>query len=252
MEIVLIGTGNAASILGRKLKEAGNDIVQVYGRNSAAASRLAYDLGTESVNYINIIKQNADLYILAVSDMAIRPLAADLQLGSKLVVHTAASVSREVLRVSSAHYGVFYPLQTLRKESAYIPDIPVIIDAGDEDSIYRLERLARSISNYVVKADDEARRKLHLAAVFCNNFVNHLYVLTENYCKKEGLDFGLFLPLIRETAARLHYLSPSLSQTGPALREDHATIEAHLAMLEKEPQLKEIYRLFTENINRTR
>ena len=49
---------------------------------------------------------------------------------------------------------------------------------------------------------DDQRLKLHLAAVLCNNFVNHLYALTERYCKMEGLDFQLLLPLIKETAAR--------------------------------------------------
>jgi prephenate dehydrogenase len=48
MDIVLIGTGNTASVLGRKLKAAGHSIVQVYGRNSMDASELAYELGTES------------------------------------------------------------------------------------------------------------------------------------------------------------------------------------------------------------
>ena len=51
MDIVIIGTGNTATILGRKLKAAGHHIVQIYGRDAKAASELAYELDTESTNY---------------------------------------------------------------------------------------------------------------------------------------------------------------------------------------------------------
>src|SRR5690242_21497823 len=56
----------------------------------------------------------------------------------------------------------------------------------------------RRSSDLVVEAGDEQRMKLHLAAVIVNNFVNHLYAMAEMYCKKEGLDFYLLLPLRSE------------------------------------------------------
>ena len=89
-------------------------------------------------------------------------------------------------------------------------------------------------------------------AVMVNNFTNHLYALIEKYCKDEGLDFYLLLPLIQETAARLEDASPSKTQTGPAIRGDDATIEKHLDLLNKYPQLKKIYELFTESISQSR
>jgi hypothetical protein len=90
--------------------------------------------------------------------------------------------------------------------------------------------------------------KLHLAAVFCNNFVNHLYTLTEQYCHREGIEFRLLLPLIKETAVRLEEVSPSQSQTGPAVRNDRVTIDKHLKMLENHPQLQKMYTLLTDSI----
>lgn len=250
MKIVLIGTGNTATILGRKLKAAGHEILQIYGRDSKAASDLAYELDTESTNYWNIVNRHADIYIVAVSDIAIEEVLKELQLPDKTIVHTAAAVSKDILRQAAAHYGVFYPLQSLRKDSHYLPDIPVIIDASDENTLRELETLAQSISHRVVGADDEQRLKLHLAAVFCNNFVNHLYALAAAFCKNEGIDFSLLLPLIEETAQRLRDLPPSQSQTGPALRNDSATIEKHRAMLETYPHLKDIYDVLTESIRR--
>lgn len=248
MEIVIIGTGNTATVLGRKLKAAGHEVVQVFGRDTIAASKLAYDLDTESTNYWNVVNRNADLYILAVSDIAIKEILHELRFPDKTVVHTAAAVSKNILKDSAKHFGVFYPLQSLKKEIAHLPDIPIIIDASDASTLKELELLAQSISDKVVEADDEQRMKLHLSAVIVNNFVNHLYALAESYCNNEGVDFALLLPLIKETAERLEYISPSQSQTGPALRNDRDTIEKHLELLKKYPHLKKIYETFTESI----
>lgn len=252
MEIVIIGTGNTATVLGRKLKAAGHKIVQVFGRDTSAASKLAYELGTESTNYWNVVYRDADLYILAVSDIAVEEVLRELHLPDKTIVHTAASVSMNVLKNAAQHFGVFYPLQSLKKEVSYLPEIPIIIDASDASTLKELDVLAHSISDKVVEAGDEQRMKLHLAAVIVNNFVNHLYAMAEMYCKKEGLDFYLLLPLIRETAERLDTIPPSQSQTGPALRNDKITIEKHLELLKNYPQLKKIYEVLTESIYHNR
>lgn len=248
MNIVIVGTGNTASVLGRKFKAAGHTIVQVYGRDSKEASQLAYELGTESTNYWNVVNRDADIYLLAVTDIAISEILQELRLPGKTIVHTAASVSKRILENATSHFGVFYPLQSLRKETGYLPDTPIIIDASDDTTLQALQELAHSISDQVIMANDEERLKLHLAAVFCNNFVNHLYALTAEYCKSEQLNFKLLLPLIRETTSRLESLSPLDSQTGPAVRNDKVTIDKHRELLEGYPELKKIYDLFTKSI----
>lgn len=252
MDIVIIGTGNTASVLGRKFKAAGHRIVQIFGRDTIDASELAYELGTESTNYWNVVNRDADIYILAVTDIAIQEIVKELHLTDKTVVHTAASVSKFILKNASRHFGVFYPLQSLKKEAGLLPDTPIIIDASDKSTMRELDNLAHSISDKVIQADDDKRMKLHLAAVFCNNFVNHLYALAETYCQSEGIDFQLLLPLIHETSERVATISPSKSQTGPAVRNDVLTIEKHLALLEKHPQLKKVYELLSESIYKTR
>jgi predicted short-subunit dehydrogenase-like oxidoreductase (DUF2520 family) len=248
MEIVIIGTGNTATVLGRMLKQAGHNIIQVFGRNATAASELAYELGTESTTYWSVVNPAANLYIIAVSDIAIEEVVNNIHLPQSTVVHTAASISKNVLKNRAAHFGVFYPLQTLRKEVVNLPQVPIIIDAGDRETLLELEALAHSITDTVLEAGDEQRVKLHLAAVLCNNFVNHIYTLTEKYCLEEGLDFKLLLPLIKETALRLETLPPSKAQTGPAIRNDLNTIEKHLHLLSKHPPLQKMYALLTQSI----
>ena len=249
MDIVFIGSGNVAAVLGRKFKAAGHTILQIYSRNASAASELAYEWDTESTNYISLINKNADVYLVTVNDDAIATVAKELLLPGKIVAHTAASVPKEILKTVTAHYGVFYPLQSLRKEMSYSPDVPVFFDGSDELTKKKLELLAHSIAKEkVTEAGDDARLKLHVAAVVVSNFTNHMYVMAEEYCRKEGLDFGQLLPLIEETASRIKDISPRQAQTGPAIRHDSETIHKHLELLKKHPQLKNLYILLTESI----
>lgn len=249
MDIVIIGSGNVASALGKKFKQAGHTISQIVSRNAPAATKLAYELDTESTNYPSIIKRNADVYIVAVSDDAIPVVANDIKLPGKVVAHTAASVNMDVLKPITEHYGVFYPLQTLRKEDETPPETPIFFDGSDELTKKRLESLANSISpQHVAQAGDDTRLKLHVAAVFVNNFTNYLYKLAEDYCNKEGIDFRELIPLIEETALRIKEISPSKSQTGPASRNDQETIQKHLELLGSHPQLKKVYAFLTASM----
>ncbi len=249
MNIILLGSGNVAAVLGRKFFKAGHHILQVAGRNSKDASALAYEWKTDSTNYSGPIKKSADVYIIAVSDQAIMEVTEGLRFPGKVVAHTAASVSKDVLKNVSEHYGVFYPLQSLRKDAKTIPDIPFFIDGNDTVTVSSLENLAHSISKQPVHiTGDKDLAKLHLAAVFANNFTNHLLALTQDYCEKEGIVFDELRPLMQETIKRLELTDPKKMQTGPALRHDDTVIAKHLAMLEKYPQLKEIYTVLTKSI----
>lgn len=253
MDIVIIGSGNVAAVLGRKFKAAGHNILQIYSRNAAAATELAYEWDTESTNYKILINKNADVYLIAVADDAIDDVVDELKLPGKVVAHTAASVPKEVLKSVTNHYGVFYPLQSLRKEMISLPDVPIFFDGSDDVTKTKLAALAYSIAKEnVTEAGDDARLKLHVAAVVVSNFVNHLYSLTENYCRKEGLDFKQLLPLIAETTSRLKDTSPAAAQTGPALRHDSETIHKHLELLKTHPQLKNIYVSLTESIQQAK
>lgn len=249
MDIVIIGSGNVAAVLGRKFKTAGHNILQIFSRNASAASQLAYEWDTESTNYKSLINKNAAVYIIAVSDDAIDDIANDLKLPGKVAAHTAASVPKEVLKNMTSHYGVFYPLQSLRKEMKELPEVPIFFDGSDDIAKKTLEKLAHSIAReQVAEAGDDARLKLHVAAVVVSNFVNHLYVLASDYCRKEGLDFKQLWPLVEETASRMKDMPPEDAQTGPALRHDSETIRKHLELLKNHPQLKNIYILLTESI----
>jgi predicted short-subunit dehydrogenase-like oxidoreductase (DUF2520 family) len=248
MKIVMIGSGNVATVLGKKFSEAGHNILQVYNRSLAGAEVLGNKLSAAFTTDWNKISADADLYIVALSDQAISALQPLPALHNKLVVHTAGSVATDVLGHLSNRYGVLYPLQTLRKEMNVEAGMPIIVNGSDASQTAVLIETGKSISDTVLQASDEHRFNLHIAAVFLNNFTNHLYALAETYCNKEGLSFDLLKPLILETAYRVMNHSPALLRTGPAVRGDGETIKKHLQKLETQPALHAVYLHLTESI----
>jgi predicted short-subunit dehydrogenase-like oxidoreductase (DUF2520 family) len=249
MKIVIIGSGNVASVLGRLIKKAGHDIVQVVSRTAESAETLAAELGSIPCTDKSEVSGEADIYLVAVSDSALSDIDNNCNFGDKLVVHTAGSVSIDVLKNTSLNYGVLYPLQSLRKENPDLQlDIPLLIDGNTPEAIAGIEKFASTISATVVPTTDTERLKLHVAAVFVSNFTNHLYTLAADYCNKEGLNFQMLFPLIIETALRLRDHLPADMQTGPAARKDIITLDKHLRELAVHPKLKNIYLKMSDSI----
>ena len=248
MKIVIIGTGNVATVFGKLLKAAGHDILQVYGRTIDNAAALAGKLGVSYCSDLQALRKDGDLYIAAISDKSLVNIAFNLKLPGAVIAHTAGAVPASVLSPVSENYGVIYPLQSITKELPPAADIPLLVTASNEATKGKLLEVAGSISGQVSEQSDQDREKLHVAAVVVNNFTNHLYALAEDYCSKEHLDFNLLKPLIGETAQRLAFTSPKYVLTGPAVRKDEMTINKHLQLLANYPALKLVYEQLTASI----
>jgi predicted short-subunit dehydrogenase-like oxidoreductase (DUF2520 family) len=248
MRIVIIGSGNVATVLGRLFKQNNHEIIQVMSRHEAHARKLAEEVGGVATNYDGITDMTADLYLVAITDGVLFDLNKSFKLGNKLIVHTAGSITKDVLKDISDRYGVIYPLQSLRKEMDVIPTIPFLVDGNNEEATEQIEAFAKTLSADVKRSSDEERLKLHVAGVVVNNFTNHLYTVAEDFCQKENIDFKLLLPLIQETTRRIATYSPKDVQTGPASRNDVFTLDKHLRLLTAHPKLKYLYLKLTDSI----
>lgn len=247
MNITLIGSGNVAHILGRLLLEKNYTMTEVAARTKDKADALAQQLHSKST-HIEDINNDSDIYIIAVADKAVANVASQLKLNDKLVIHTCGSVSINVLKSCSENYGVLYPLQSIRKETAYIPDIPFLVDGSNEEVKTRLHQLAFSLSGKVEFANDDERLKYHVAAITASNFSNYLYVVCKQFCDENNVDFSLVIPLIKETANRLDEYNPAAMQTGPAVRNDVDTLQKHINLLQQQPRLQMLYKVLTNAI----
>jgi len=244
IKVIILGGGNVAHHLTNQLlKNTSVELLQVYNRNFKNIQHLKTKISiTTDISKL----KDADIYIIAISDNAISTLSSKLNLTNKLVVHTSGSVAIKELQ-SNSNKGVFYLLQSFSKEQDLdFSEIPICIEAENKKDLELLKELADSISKNCYQINSIQREKLHLAAVFVNNFTNHLYHIGHEICFKNNVPFEILQPLIQETANKITTLTPLEAQTGPAKRNDTKTIKKHEAILPLNQQ--EIYTLLTKSI----
>jgi predicted short-subunit dehydrogenase-like oxidoreductase (DUF2520 family) len=248
-KVIIIGSGNVAQHLIVAFQNSQNmgteiDLIQVFSRQKESISHLI-DLDKITDDLATL--EEADLYIIAVSDDAIADVSSQLPFKNRLVVHTSGSISLNALD-NDNRKGVFYPLQTFTKnKDVDFKAIPICLESENATDFQLLEKVAKMISDKVFAINSEQRKALHVAAVFVNNFTNHLYQIGSEICQENQVPFEILKPLIAETAQKIMVLSPEEAQTGPAKRNDSSTIEAHEAFLSDENHLK-IYKTLTQSI----
>ncbi|MGI5975060.1 MAG: Rossmann-like and DUF2520 domain-containing protein [Paludibacter sp.] len=249
MNILLHGSGNVATHLALAIHKTGHQIVQVYSRTKASAAALGNRLGVPYTHLVDEIMQDADLYIYAVSDDALESLVSLNIAPQAMHVHTAGSVAMDIFKGYKKHYGVLYPLQSLSKDKTVdFQQVPLLLEASDEVVKQALDVLAKEISGQVHHYNTEQRLKIHLAAVFANNFVNHLFHIASDIMESSDIDFNLLKPLIKETIEKISHLSPAEAQTGPAKRNDQKIMKQHMEMLKDQPKLQNLYRELSQMI----
>ena len=251
MKIVLIGAGNLATHLGKALHAAGHDMIQVFSRTMQSAETLASLLDAEPLTDMAQVRDDADVYIFSVKDSALEQLISQLCGGEKKVfLHTAGSMPMSVFRGKALHYGVLYPMQTFSKQREVdFSIIPCFIEANDEFALKQIEGLAGQISHRVYQLSSEDRKYLHLSAVFACNFANHCYAASQKLLQQHGIPFDVMLPLIDETAAKVHGMTPKEAQTGPAVRYDENVIGKQIQLLENQPYFQKIYDCMSKSIH---
>ena len=245
IKIVLLGAGNVGTHLCRALQnKEGLEIIQWYNRSlNSLEKELVPFAATQNLN--DIIE--ADLYIISVSDTAIPAISKALEGKNGLIAHTAGSIPMEVLGAHQNH-GIFYPLQTFSKQKEVdFNQIPLCLEANQPENLNLLKKVAQSLGGPVHLIDSAQRKALHVAAVFVNNFTNHLYTIGEELCKAHKIPFSVLQPLIAETADKIKHLPPSAAQTGPAARGDQKILKNHLQYLTKESHQK-LYQLISASI----
>lgn len=244
IKIVLLGAGNVAVHLAKAFEQANKiDFVQRYSRSDDNDSY--FNSKIPKINNVSNLAV-ADVYIMAINDDSISKFSHLLPVTQGLLVHTSGSISLETLS-GKLRRGVFYPLQSFSKNIELdFKSIPIAIETEFEKDKVILNNLASSISNYIYYIDSVQREKLHIAAIFANNFSNYMFSIAKNICDKNNFSFDILKPLISETANKLNYLDPWEAQTGPAIRNDKQIIQKHLSQLKNKN--KEIYKLISESI----
>ena len=243
-KVVLLGGGNVAYHLAKKLSQSTEyQLIQIYNR-----SPLSPEFDTIPVKKTSLMEAllPADIYILSVKDQAIAPLSSSLPFEGRLVVHTSGSVPMKDLS-DRQRRGVCYPLQSFSKEQEIdFSKIPFCLETEEATDFDLLEGLAKEFSPKCYAIDSLQRQYLHVAAVFLNNFANHMWYLSQQLCSIQQIPFELLLPLLEETCRKGLQHNFFEGQTGPAKRGDRTVIEKHLQLLQGVE--KDIYKNISTSI----
>ncbi|WP_366183080.1 DUF2520 domain-containing protein [Flavobacterium ovatum] len=249
VKVILIGSGNLAQhliVAFQETEKSGRpiELVQVFARQKEGLTHLLHS--DKIVSDWSQLKE-ADLYIIAVSDDAIGEVASQLPFTNRLVVHTSGAMDLQTLD-SKNRKGVFYPLQSFTKnKKVAFKTIPICLESENEDDYKMMEKVATAISNKIYPIQSQQRKALHVAAVFVNNFTNHLFKIGAEICADNQIPFEILQPLILETVQKITTISPEQAQTGPAIRNDQKTIATHEQFLTNENQLN-LYKILTQSI----
>ncbi|MDQ1296454.1 MAG: hypothetical protein QG611_432 [Bacteroidota bacterium] len=243
------GAGRVAGALCMKMHHSGMRILQVISETETSGKPLARDCNAEWSELLSFHDSN-DIIIVAVPDHRLKEVIKSIRCNEKTIVaHTAGSYGLEVFPDSIKRKGVFYPLQTFTKgRNIAFRDLPFLLEASDNDTGEILRKLAESTGGKAWFVDIERRKTLHLAAVFVNNFINHMLATGKELTSTVSLPFNMLEPLIMETISKALEDGPEKSQTGPAVRNDRDTIEKHMDLLSFSPELQNVYREVTRSI----
>ena len=253
----IIGSGRVASCLAPALAGAGGMLCDgVFSRTGAHAATLARRVDAPSFDRLapfldRLRERGTAILLISVSDDAlpeiVRTIPEDFPI---TLLHTSGSVSIEELRPIESR-GVLYPLQTFSEGRAVdLSRVPFFIEYSTPEAEARLREILAALgAGRVSLLSSEDRLRLHVAAVFGCNFVNHLYALSAKLLRESGVPFRDLYPLLEETLAKAGASDPKEVQTGPALRRDEGTLRKHEALLRKEDEsLAVLYALLSKSI----
>lgn len=251
MTYYLIGTGNMAWFLATRMQAGGHTCVGIWGRNKDAATTLAQTHYFPLLDNLSEIHDGPDACLLAVSDSAINLLAPKLDLRHTTLIHHSGSAPA-VISGNSGNQGIVWPVYSILKQDMPAQgNFPCIWEANSSAARVAVQEVCRVISVIAYEAIGSQRQALHLAAVMGNNFTNYLLGICADVCAAQQVPFNLLQPILQQTLDRSALQHPALMQTGPARRNDLATMNTQMDMLSANPYWQRVYAALSEAIKNT-
>jgi predicted short-subunit dehydrogenase-like oxidoreductase (DUF2520 family) len=245
-ELHLIGAGKLAWSIAQAWKKRGGIVGSVWARNQQQARLLAEAVGSRLVD--NHFTPKQGVLLLAIKDDALAEFAGKLTAQPELLVlHAAGSQPLDFMRHLPLH-GCLWPLQQLLASGNQWETMPLLLEAGNKESEARLCAFANVLSSKTVLVDYQKRQNYHLAAVWAGNFSQALFQTAYSLLETKGLDPTLLKNMLQQQFQQLFDAPPYLSQTGPARRNDVASMQRHLALMENRPDLQALYQALSSLI----
>ena len=250
----IVGAGPVGTALGVAISRAGWPVTAVSSRDADRRERFRSLVpGVRSFIEPEAILDEVQVAILAVPDDAIAAVAAPMRLyGGQTLVHTSGLLGSEVLEPAlgaGSHAGTFHPLvaftSDVERSVAAVKGATIALE-GDEVIMGLLADLAEAIGGVPVRLPKGAKAAYHAAAVMASGGLAALLDAIVTLGAAAGIDEGgslaIYGRLIEQTLADAKAIGVAAALTGPIVRGDAGTVEAHLEVLERmAPGVIELY-----------
>ncbi|WP_429201783.1 Rossmann-like and DUF2520 domain-containing protein [Massilia sp. UYP11] len=236
----LVGAGHVGKVLGRLLSASGACVVQDVLTRSPASARAACDFigaGRACAGPDLAALRPADIWLLAVNDDQIAPMAAALaqahEVRGAVVFHCSgakASGELQALADKGALAASVHPIRSFADPDAVARDFAGTFCGieGEAPALARLAPAFEAIGARLVSIDAAAKTVYHAAAVFASNYLTTVLDAALRAWQAAGVPEPiareLARPLASETMANVFRLGPAAALSGPVARGDHATV----------------------------
>jgi len=250
--VSVLGSGNVAYHIARKLRAEDLVIDCVFSRNCVTGQSLADEVGAYFIDNLQLLPQDSEAYIFMMSDTANRTIAQQVELPcNAILVHTSGSLPIDIFNAKNA--AVMYPFQTFSRDVKIedFSSIPICIETSNADTFHEMRCLAEKISPLIYELSFEQRKLLHVAGVFAANFMNHSVCLAQKLLQDNNIPINILTPLLKQSFAKILSNGAYASQTGPAARGDRKIIDSHIDMLTSDENIAKVYKIMSESILKT-
>ena len=260
LRIGFIGVGVLGKGLALALANQGYRVSASYSRRAESSQWLSERIpGCSVAASAQALADAADLVFITTPDAAIRQVCAEVVWRpGQGVVHCCGADSRGILDSAArqqARTGAFHPFQTLAglkdpaEASARLTGVCIAVEAEGWLADL-LTQMARDLGGRPVVIPESDRSLYHASAVLA---CAHLAALMHGAVTLwESMGYGssdaleAIYPLARATLDNLAREGVAASLTGPAVRGDAATIQAHLdALSQRATELLPVYAALT-------
>lgn len=261
----IIGCGQAASSLASLWLQSGSlQIGAICNQSLASAEAAVNRLGSgQAVGNLDRMPI-ADAWLIGTSDQQIAPVAGALarilpdEPGGQLAFHLAGRFGTQVLAPLAdrgLHVASVHPVRSLSFAKLTIEQFSgtVCVAQGDDRSLCMLEPLFRAIGAEWVAVEKINRGLYHAALSIISNVTKGVAWKAERWLEEAGLSStaatGITNELLRTTQDDLFRSGPRQTITGPVVRGDTSTVEAHIDSLTRlNARDAELYRILARTV----
>ncbi|HKT11805.1 MAG TPA: Rossmann-like and DUF2520 domain-containing protein [Terriglobia bacterium] len=248
LAIAIVGPGRLGQAMGRLLLRAGEPVGFVAARQLSRAGKAARFIGGgKAIGLKDRRLGDAGIILVTTSDAAINSVARRLarlrsDWNGRVVLHTCGSLPASILdpfKKRGAAVGSLHPYQTVPGPRAGVRNLTGCYWAveGDRKAVAVTRRWVKALDGKSFTIAPEFKPLYHLSAFLVCPTVVTLMDCSQRLLVDAGVPKKIIRPMlagfVSETAHNFAALGAQKSLTGPAVRGDWATLQRHIAQLQR-------------------